>query len=323
MVGAARGVPLVALCLVGEGTGALAEEGNEGKPLEAWAGPEVPTAAAPAAPVVQRFRPRHVLSGLMAAGTVAALSLAACGLSLLWPPLAQQAPPWLLWTLRGLPLPAFLLLWAVAAEAQYKVLVDPAGITFRRALGSTVRVPWASITDYYLDCRRPVWQAPAANAAPAGPGDGRQAISLTGRSVANRPAEASFALVTDPDRAQPDYVIESPAGRFRFDHGLENVRRLCALVAERAVRARWGRWEERPAFRCPRCGSVFAFRVAPRPAPLDDTLWVLPAPPPSCPACGTSAPELAALVARHGLAQAVVPPDQGAPGDEGTPGQAL
>ena len=300
--------------LGGEGAGALTDEAGRGEPLDPWAGPEPPLTAAPppadpvpARPAARRFRPRHALAGLVAAGTVAIVSLAAGALSWLWLPLAQHAPPSLLWVLRGLPLPALWLLWAVAAETQYKVMVDADSITFRRTLGPTVRAPWGTITDYYLDCGRPPWQAPSV-APHANPDHGRQAMSLTGKAVTNRAAGASFVLVTDPDRTQPTYIVESSRGRFRFDHGLEDVAQLREIVVQHAAQACRRRWEERPAFRCPRCGSVFAFRVAPRPAPLDDTLWVTAAAPPSCPACGTPAPELATLVARHGVAEPVPMP---------------
>jgi hypothetical protein len=201
--------------------------------------------------------------GLVAA--VGVLFAAALGLLTTLPgsPVALLYPPWFAWTLRLAPVPALLLLWAVALEADFRVRTDRAGILFRQGLGAGVRVPWRGIHDYFADCGRAVRDVAQAGG------------SFVGPEPAAAPSVAPFR------EYRPDYILLTERGPFVFNDEVARLGILTEEIVGHAPPEAPTRWEEGSWHACDGCGRRIALSLWPRSADSDEALE-----PFRCPACG-------------------------------------
>ncbi|MGQ9730165.1 MAG: hypothetical protein ACUVX8_02740 [Candidatus Zipacnadales bacterium] len=192
------------------------------------------------------FAPKNSCAGMVAAIGVLFVSGLALVATLPGAPAAGQLPPWLVWILRLSPLPAVILLWAVASESEFKVKTDRTGISFRRSLGGVTRVPWREVTDYFADCGRTVREICATGG------------SLTHEVSASRPT-VPFA------EYHPEFVLMSGRGEFVLDELLTPLDRLTTEIVVHAPSEAPRRWEEATWLCCKDCGESFAVSLWPIP----------------------------------------------------------
>lgn len=152
-------------------------------------------------------------------------------------PLPISYPVWVVWVLRLAPLPALVILWAVAHEAESKVSADDSAIHFRQALGQTLRVPWREVTDYFADCGR-------------SPRD----VATSGGSLVHDAADVGLTPHPPPFASYgPDYTLVSNRGSFVFDDSLSNVGALAEVVSSNAPEGTPKAWEEASWVTCRGC----------------------------------------------------------------------
>lgn len=196
---------------------------------------------------IRTFAPVHSCGGLIAAVGVLLFSVAGLFTTLPGSPLAASYPIWLVWALRFAPLPALVLLWAVAHEAEYKVRADSSAIHFRQPLGGSVRVPWREVTDYFADCGR-----------------NPQAVAASGGSLVDDGSRATAETAAAPFASHgPDYTLWSSRGTFVFDDGLADVALLAREVSSNAPDGAPDRWEEASWLTCRRCDERTAVSLWP------------------------------------------------------------
>ncbi|MBM3472404.1 MAG: hypothetical protein FJX75_03925 [Armatimonadetes bacterium] len=231
-----------------------------------------PVTAAESPPTTRYFIPTQSCGGLVAA--VGVLFVAGIGLLTTLPnsPVAAAYPAWLTWTLRLLPLPLIVLLWAVVSEAEFRIKTDPTAISFRRGLGAVTRVPWREVHDFFADCGR-------------GPAE----VAESGGSLVHEPETAAGAPFAE---YRPDYVLLSERGMFVFDDVIARLDVLAAEVVAHAPPEAPARWEEASWVACGGCRQGLAISLW-RPTELSG-----PLPAPACPYCGRSFDAVLADVGR-------------------------
>jgi hypothetical protein len=245
---------------------------------------ETPTAAE--SPTTRYFIPTQSCGGLVAA--VGVLFVAGVGVLTTLPgsPVAHAYPAWLTWTLRLLPVPLLVLLWAVASEAEFRIRTDPTAISFRGGLGAITRVPWREVHDFFADCGRGPEEVAESGGSlvdePPAPEEG----SAPDAAPAPAKREAPFA------EYRPDYVLLSARGVFVVDDVITRLDVLTAEVVAHVPPEAPTRWEEASWVVCEGCRERLAISLWP-PA---DSLEPLPAP--TCPFCDEPLDSLLAGVGR-------------------------